>query len=438
MAEPAAFLQTASVSEVPYPGRLVGILGLAVLLGLAWVISGRRRPFPWRIVLSGLLLQVAFALVILCTRQGKWVFAAARDGADMLLGFTGKGTEFIFGKLASSGGPAGFAVAFHVLPIIIFFSSLMAVLYHLGVMQKLVGGFAWVMRRTMKISGAESLAVAANIFVGMTEAPLAIRPYVSGMTRSELMTLMTGGFATIAGSVFLAYVAFGIDPGHLLAASIMSAPAALLVSKILVPEEEIPATMGGAKIAYEGKSVNIIDAAATGAADGLKLALNVGAMLLAFIALIALANGLLGLLNHGVDETLLGEILGWDLRICPDSLEALFGFLFGPLAWLMGVPAQDAQQEGNFLGQKIVINEFVGYSSLAGEMGALHPRSILIATYALCGFANFGSIAIQLGGIGGIAPNRRQDLARFGLRAMAGGAIASFMTATIAGIILWS
>ena len=439
MADPAAFLQTFAEMTVPITTRFIGIAGLATLLALAWVISGRRR-FPWRMAAAGLLLQILFAVVILHTTLGEQVFVVVGAGAKVLLEVTQEGTKFIFGDLASPTGPAGFAVAFHVLPIIIFFSSLMAVLYHFGVMQKLVAGFAWIMRKTMRISGAESLAVAANICVGMTEAPLAIRPYVAGMTRSELMTLMTGGFATIAGSVFFAYVSFGIEAGHLLAASIMSAPAALLVSKILMPEDEVPATMGGVKIALERKSVNVIDAAATGAADGLRLALNVGAMLLAFIAFIALANGLLGLVNLGVDEKLLGQVLRWDLRICPDDLQSLFGFLFGPLAWLMGVPAQDAQQVGNFLGQKIVVNEFVGYSSLAGEMGtgALHPRSIVIATYALCGFANFGSIAIQLGGIGGIAPERRRELARFGLRAMAGGAIASFMTAAIAGIILVS
>ncbi|MCZ6602781.1 MAG: NupC/NupG family nucleoside CNT transporter [Planctomycetota bacterium] len=418
--------------------RFVGVLGLIVLLGIAWLISGRRRPIPWRMIASGLLLQILFAFIILRTDLGVLIFGGARQAVDIVLDFTQRGAGFIFGSLAEKSGPVGFVFAFQVLPTIIFFSALMSVLYHLGVMQKFVSGLAWMMRRTMRTSGAESLSVAANVFVGMTEAPLVVRPYIQRMTSSEMMTLMTGGFATIAGSVYVAYVQFGIDAGHLLAASLMSAPAALLISKILMPETETPATVGDAGVPPERKTVNLIDAAATGAGEGLRLALNVGAMLLAFVALIALADYLIAKVNFAVDEFYLGRMLGWNLRICPDDLAGIFGFLFGPVAWLMGVPAKDAASVGNLLGQKIAINEFVAYLSLAREMesGSLDSRSIIIATYALCGFANFGSVAIQIGGIGGIAPDRRRDLARFGLRAMAGGAIASFMTATIAGIFL--
>ncbi len=438
MARPALLLLIAAPDSTALTSRLTAVVGLLALLGAAWLISGRRRPFPWKIVAAGLALQVVFALVILRTAFGRAVFEFAQSFVVVIQNFTREGTRFLFKDLADPGGHLGFTFAFQVLPTIIFFSSLTSILYHLGVLQKVVGGFAWLMRRTMRISGAESLSVGANVFIGMTEAPLVIRPYVSGMTSSELMTLMTGGFATIAGGVLVAYAALGIDPGHLLSASVMSAPAALLVSKILLPETETPATLGGAVVKSERQTVNVIDAAAAGAADGLKLAVNIGAMLLAFIALIYMGDWLIGLVNTAVDKWLLQDTLGWNLRLIPNDLKTVFGGIFGPLAWLMGVPAQDAHQVGTLMGEKIVINEFVAYISLgrAMELGSLQPRSIVIATYALCGFANFSAIAIQIGGIGGIAPDRKKDLARFGLRAMAGGAIASFMTATIAGIIL--
>jgi len=340
------------------------------------------------------------------------------------------------------GNPSlGSIFAFKVLPTIIFFASLMSVLYHLGLMQRLVQAMALVMRKTLRVSGAESLAMAANVFVGQTEAPLVVRPFVARMTRSELMALMTGGFATIAGGVFAAYVTMlgGDDPAtrvefakHLLCASIMSAPAAFVIAKIMIPETEEPLTVGGARITVEKETMNVIDAAARGAADGLRLALNVGAMLLAFVALLAMCDypltklGEWGpvaefLAEHGVKELSIAAILGW---------------VFSPLAWLMGVPWTDATLFGSLLGQKIVLTEFIAFDSLAEVKGTMDPRSVIIATYALCGFANFGSIAIQLGGIGGIAPERRGDLARLGLRAMSGGAMASWMTASIVGVLV--
>ena len=329
--------------------------------------------------------------------------------------------EYIDGM---SGDPRGlgYIFAFHVLPTIIFFGALMSVLYHLNIVQTVVRGVAWVMQKTMGTSGAESLSAAGNIFVGQTEAPLLIKPYVPEMTRSELMAVMCGGFATVAGGVLAAYVRFGISAGHLISASVMSAPAALVVAKILYPEKEVAKTADGAQAEFEKGTTNVIDAAATGAADGLKLALNVAAMLLAFIALIALLNGILGWVG------------GWfGLSL---SIKTIFGWMFYPLSWCMGVDNQDLLSFGNLLGTKIAINEFVAYV----ELGALHhqmtPRSFTIATYALCGFANFSSIGIQIGGISAIAPGRRMDLAKIGLKAMIGGAIASWITACIAGILL--
>jgi CNT family concentrative nucleoside transporter len=324
----------------------------------------------------------------------------------------------------TSGDLAGLGLvfAFHVLPTIIFFGALMSVLYHLNVVQVVVRGIAWVMQRAMKTSGAESLSVAGNIFVGQTEAPLLIKPYVGDMTMSELMAVMCGGFATIAGGVLAAYVRFGIDAGHLLAASVMSAPAALVCAKLLWPETETPKTAGGAVQRIEKTTANLIDAAATGAADGLRLAANVAAMLIAFIALIALLNGALGAV---------GSLLDADL-----SLRSIFGVVFYPLSWCMGVSPQDLTAFGNLLGTKIAINEFVAYVELGAEKATMTPRSFTIATYALCGFANFSSIGIQIGGISAIAPTRRTDLARLGLKAMIGGAAASWLTACVAGILL--
>ncbi|MBN1349719.1 hypothetical protein JXJ21_09940 [candidate division KSB1 bacterium] len=326
----------------------------------------------------------------------------------------------------------GIIFAIHILPTIIFFASLMSMLYHLGIMQRVVQFMAWIMSRTMGTSGAESLSAASNIFVGQTEAPLVIRPYISEMTMSELMAIMTGGFATIAGGVMAAYVRFGVDAGHLMAASVMSAPAALVMAKIIFPETGEPKTTGTVKLDVEKRTANIVDAAATGASDGLKLAVNVGAMLMAFISLIALLNFILGHIDEVLNFVSFGLLdLDWNL-----SLKTIFGYVFAPISFFMGVEWKDLLAFGNLLGTKVSINELVAYLDLAKMKSTLSPRSYTIATYALCGFANFSSIAIQIGGIGSIAPGRRSDLAKLGIKAMIGGALASWLTATIAGMLL--
>ncbi|MFQ5709984.1 MAG: NupC/NupG family nucleoside CNT transporter [bacterium] len=419
--------------------ELISFVGVFVLLGIAWLLSNNKRKIDYRVVFWGLLLQVVFAVLILKTTPGQAVFLYAKIAINKLLSFTDAGASFLFGNLYRStpdivhqiGGDGPFQLwdpqknqfinigiifAIHVLPTIIFFSSLMSVLYHLGIMQKVVNGMAWVMAKFMKTSGAETLSVASNIFVGQTEAPLVIRPFVSAMTMSELMAVMTGGFATIAGGVMAAYVRFGIDAGHLMAASVMSAPAALVMAKIILPETQEAATAGTMKIHVEKKSVNLVDAAATGAGDGLKLAMNVGAMLMAFIALIAMLDFFLGLVGT--------------------SLNDILGYVFAPIAFAMGIEPADVLAFGHLLGTKISINEFVAYIDLGALKDQISPRSFTIATYALCGFANFSSIAIQIGGIGGIAPDRKHDLAKLGLKAMFAGALASWLTATIAGILL--
>jgi CNT family concentrative nucleoside transporter len=427
------------------------VVGLVVLLLLAWGLSLDRRRVAWRVVIWGTALQILFALFILKTPVGAGFFDGVNRVVVALLGFTVDGAQFVFGNLVWNNVPVGAGeagqgaftampgqvantgafFAFNVLPTIIFFSSLMTVLYHVGVMQLAVKSVAWVMQRTMRTSGAETLSAAGNIFVGQTEAPLLIKPFVDRMTMSELMAVMTGGFATVAGGVLAAYVGillayFPDIAGHLIAASVMSAPAALVVAKLMVPEEGEPETAASLEINVERPDVNVIDAAARGASEGLYLALNVGAMLLAFIALIYLFNGLLGWA---------GGLVGLD----GITLEGMLGWVLAPLAWLMGVPWTDAPAVASLMGVKTVLNEFFAYFQLAGTLstdGGLQPRSIIIATYALSGFANFSSIAIQLGGIGGIAPSRRHDLSRLGLRAMVGGSIAAFMTATVAGMIL--
>jgi CNT family concentrative nucleoside transporter len=433
-------------------GRLRSILGLLVLGLLAWGFSVDRKNVAWRVILWGVGLQLVFALFILKTPMGAQIFDSMNTVIVSLLGFTVEGARFIFGELVYDNVPVGMgeagtnapiqtlpgqvartgaSFAFNVLPTIIFFSTLMSVLYHLGVMQFIVRGFAWVMQKTMKTSGAETLSAAGNIFVGQTEAPLLIRPFVEKMTMSELNAVMTGGFATVAGGVLAAFVGmlvayFPDIAGHLMAASVMSAPAALVMAKLMYPEDGEPVTKGAVKLELEKPDVNVIDAAARGASDGLGLALNVGAMLLAFIALISLLNALIGLL---------GGLAGIDGL----SLELLLGWVLAPLAWLMGVPWVDAVTIGSLMGMKTVLNEFVAYiqlSSLLQEGVPLQPRSVVIAIYALSGFANFSSIAIQLGGIGPMAPTRRHDLSRLGLRAMVAGSLAAFMTATIAGMIL--
>jgi CNT family concentrative nucleoside transporter len=439
--------------DTPLGERLVGVLGMATMVAIAWALSNNRARVPWRLVGIGVALQAALGFLVLKTGLGRGLFRGANVVFTKLLGFTEQGARFVFGNLARTnvpvgtpgGAPADMAplgeptawaatgayFAFGVLPTIIFFSSLMSVLYYLGLMQRVVQGMAWVFQRLLGTSGAETLSATGNIFVGQTEAPLLIKPFVHTMTVSELNTVMVGGFATIAGGVMAAYVGmlspyFPDIAGHLLTASVMNAPAGLLISKILVPEVGQPATRGAVAVKIEKTDANVIEAAASGAAQGLQLALNVGAMLLAFIALIALVNfgvgGLAGLV--GIEHL---------------SLERIFGWVLAPLAWLMGVPWSDAGQIGSLIGVKVVVNEFVAYLQLAGVAGAgetvLSPRGMVIATYALLGFANFSSIAIQIGGIGGLAPERRGDLARLGLKAMIGGNLAAFMSASLAGML---
>lgn len=421
-------------APVPWWQRALSFLGIGFMLFLAWIFSSHRKLFPWRLVFWGVGLQLTFAVLVLRTGPGLALFRFLNDAVLWLLQFTEQGSRFVFGDALMN---SGFSIALHVLPTILFFSSLMAVLYHLGLVQKVVAGLAWLMRRTMKTSGAETLSAAANIFVGQTEAPLVIKPYVSKMTLSELNAVMVGGFATVAGGVLAGYVDMLEDDfpeiaGHLIAASVLSAPAALVIAKVMLPETETPDTEGGAELSSEKVDANLIDAAARGAGEGLKLALNVGAMLLAFIALVAMANALLGL-------PVLAANHWFDAELTPWTLQGILGFVFQPLALAMGVAPEDCGTIGTLLGEKLVATEFYAYGHLAEmlkEGVQLQYRSVVIATYALCGFANFGSIAIQIGGISAIAPDRRSDLARLGLRAMIGGTLAACMTATIAGILI--
>ncbi|MBL8256531.1 MAG: NupC/NupG family nucleoside CNT transporter [Pseudoxanthomonas mexicana] len=423
-------------------GRIgFGLFGLAVLIGIVWLFSNNRKAIDWKLVATGITLQIAFAALVLLVPGGREVFDWLGHGFVKILSFVNAGSNFIFGGLMNIE-TYGFIFAFQVLPTIIFFAALMGVLYHLGVMQFVVRIMALAITKVMKVSGAETTSVCASVFIGQTEAPLTVRPYIPRMTESELITMMIGGMAHIAGGVLAAYVGMlgGGDPEqqafyakHLLAASIMAAPATLVVAKLLIPETGTPLTRGTVKMEVEKTSSNIIDAAAGGAGDGLRLALNIGAMLLAFIALIALLNWPL---------TWIGEVTGLAAAIGkPTDLSTIFGYLLAPIAWVIGVPWQDATTVGSLIGQKVVINEFVAYLQLAdivnGKVAgvALSDEGKLIATYALCGFANFSSIAIQIGGIGGLAPERRSDLARFGLRAVLGGTIATLMTATIAGVL---
>lgn len=423
-------------------GRIgFGLFGLAVLIGIAWLFSNNRRAVDWRLVVTGILLQIGFAAIVLLVPGGRDVFDSLGKGFVKVLSFVNEGSNFIFGGLMDTS-KVGFIFAFQVLPTIIFFSALMGVLYHLGVMQAVVRAMAWAITKVMKVSGAETTSVCASVFIGQTEAPLTVRPYIPRMTESELITMMIGGMAHIAGGVLAAYVGMlgGSDPvqqafyaKHLLAASIMAAPATLVVAKLLIPETGTPLTRGTVKMEVEKTTSNVIDAAAAGAGDGLRLALNIGAMLLAFIALIALLNAPL---------TWLGEVSGLQAMLGkPTNLSTLLGYLLAPIAWVIGTPWADATTVGSLIGQKVVINEFVAYTELAKVVNGQVPGMMLsdegrlIATYALCGFANFSSIAIQIGGIGGLAPERRADLARFGLRAVLGGSIATFMTATIAGVL---
>jgi CNT family concentrative nucleoside transporter len=410
--------------------RLQPLVGLIVIMSVAYALSTNRRAIDRRTVAWGLTLQVLFALLVLKTALGQAVFQRLGAAINRLLDFAFVGSSMVFGPLGDKdvwprvmttvlgpeGARYGVIFAFQVLPTIIFIAALFAILYYLGAMQVVVRFFAAMMRRVMKASGAESLNVAASIFMGQTEAPLTIRPFLPRMTESELMTVMTAGMAHISGGIMAAYILFGIEAKHLLTAVIMTAPGTLMMAKIFVPETEQPETMGTATLKIERTDVNIIDAAGRGTGEGLLLALNVGAMLISFMALIALLNALLGVVGL--------------------SLQQIFGWVFSPIAWSMGVPWHDAPTVGNLLGTRMALNEFVAYSQLGPLKPTLDPRSFTIATFALCGFANFSSIGIQIGGIGALAPTRRHDLARLGLRAMLAGTLANFVTATIAGFLL--
>jgi CNT family concentrative nucleoside transporter len=400
--------------------QVISFLGNFAMIAIAWALSVDRKAIKWRPVIGGTLLQVVFAVIILRTDTGRQVFDTIGAVITRFLDFTDAGASFVFGEKFKD-----FYFAFKVLPTIIFFSSFITILYYFGILQWIVKVFAKVMIKVMGTSGSESLSASANIFVGQTEAPLLIRPYVPSMTNSELMAVMTGGFATIAGGVMAAYIGMGVSAKHLLAASVMSAPAALVMAKLMFPEKEHSLTKGKVEIEVERPWANVIDAAASGAGDGLKLALNVGAMLIAFVGLIALIDWPI---------TSFGQWIGQEQL----SLRWILGVICKPLAWVMGVPWSDAGQVGTLIGIKTAVNEFVGYVEMekmvaAGQLG---ERAQIIATYALCGFSNFSSIAIQIGGIGGMAPERRSDLARLGLRAMVAGSLACFQTATIAGFLI--
>jgi len=412
-----------------------GLFGLAVLVSVAFAFSAQKKSVDWTQVGAGVGLQIVFAVIVILVPGGREFFNAISRVFVKVIDFAMVGSEFVFGDLAKATD-FGFIFAFQVLPTIIFFASLMAVLYHIGLMQKIVQGMAWVMLKVLRVSGSESLSVAANVFIGQTEAPLVVRPYIAKMTESELFTMMVGGMATIAGAVLAAYIAMlgGTDEAqrlfyarHLLAASVMAAPATIVIAKLLRPETEESLTKGTVHLEIEKTATNVIEAAANGAADGVRLSLNVGGMLLAFVALITMINFPLAWIGEitGI-EALIGESL---------SLSIILGYLLSPLAWIIGIPWSEATIVGGLIGEKVVINEFVAYMHLGEIKDTLSEHSVLISTYALCGFANFSSIAIQLGGIGGLAPNRRSDIARLGLRAVLGGTLATMMTATIAGVL---
>ncbi|MGA2643218.1 MAG: NupC/NupG family nucleoside CNT transporter [Candidatus Sulfotelmatobacter sp.] len=408
-------------------GRFTGILGLLTMLALAYAFSTNRKAIRLKTVVWGLGLQFAFAVCVLRIDAGRRIFQRAGDAVSRLLSYSYVGSQFVFGDLGKQSSHLGFYFAFQVLPTIIFICAFFAVLYHFGIMQFIIKIAAWVMTTVMGASGAESLNIAASIFMGQTEAPVTIRPFLPDLTRSELMTVMTSGMAHVSGGIMAAYIAFGIEPKHLLSAVIMTAPGTLLMAKMLVPETEQPRTAGRVVMPENEerteKEENLLGSIARGTTDGLHMALNIAAMLIAFLALIALADGLLGGIHHWV---------AW----VPESLEKIFGTLFAPVAWVIGVPWHDCGVIGTLLGTRMVLNELVAFSLLGPMKAALDPRSFTIATFALCGFANLSSIGIQIGGIGALAPNKKSELARLGIRAMLAGTMANLMSASIAGMLL--
>ncbi|MFI5059438.1 MAG: NupC/NupG family nucleoside CNT transporter [Candidatus Acidiferrales bacterium] len=408
-------------------GRFAGVLGLATMLGLAYLFSTDRKAIKLKAVLWGVSLQLVFAVFVLKFEIGRRIFEKAGFLVNKLLSFSYIGSEFVFGEIGKKVSSLGFSFAFQVLPTIIFIAAFFALLYHIGVMQLIIRAAAVIMTRLMGVSGAESLNVAASIFMGQTEAPLTIRPFLSKLTKSELMCVMTSGMAHVSGGIMAMYIAFGIEAKHLLTAVIMTAPGTLLMAKMLVPETEKPLTAGRVEMPEMEKEANFLGAISRGTVDGLHLALNVGAMLITFLALLALVNALMG----GAHDWLAGH----GMARFPSSLQQIFGWIFAPVAWLIGIPWRDCAAIGNLLGTRMVINEVVAYTQLGGMKATLDPRSFTIATFALCGFANFSSIGIQIGGIGALAPEQRGQLAKFGIRAMLAGTMANLMSASIVGIL---
>jgi CNT family concentrative nucleoside transporter len=419
----AAAVPATAPAEGPGIARFTGLLGIAAIIGVGYFLSTHRKAIKWRVVGIGLALQFAFAFVVLKTELGREFFAWLGSAITHVLEYSKVGAGFVFGQLADSQASTGMVFAAAVLPAIIFVSALFAILYYLGVMQWIVRAFATVMTKLMGASGAESLDVAASIFMGQTEAPLTIRPFLAKLTRSELMTVMTAGMAHISGSLMLAYIMFGVEARHLLAAVIMTAPGTIMIAKMMEPETEVAETSGNAKLDMPRTDSNVLEAAARGTSEGLHLMLNVVAMLIAFVALVALINGGFGFI-HGK--------LAW----FPESLQVVLGWVGRPVAWLLGVSWQDSGAVGGLLGTRAVLNEFIAYSDLGPMKAALDPRSFTIASFALAGFANFSSIGIQIGGIGALVPERRKDLAALGFRAMLAGTMANFISAAIAGILL--
>ena len=404
-------------------GRFTGVLGLVIMLALGYAFSTNRKAIRLKTVGWGLGLQIVFAFFVLKVDIGRILFQKAGDAVNQLLAYAFAGSQFVFGDLGKQGSHLGFYFAFQVLPTVIFICALFAVLYYVGIMQLVIRAAAWLMTRFMGVSGAESLNVAASIFMGQTEAPQTIRPFLPDLTYSELMTVMTSGMAHVSGSIMAAYIAFGIEPKHLLSAVIMTAPGTLLMAKMLVPETEVPKTAGKVVMPKEEEHTNLLGAIARGTTDGLHMALNIAAMLIAFLALIALLDGIMGGIHAHA---------AW----FPPSLEFILGKLFAPVAFIIGIPWHDCAAIGNLLGVRMVLNELVAFSMLGPQKAGLDPRSFTIATFALCGFANFSSIGIQLGGIGALAPNKRGELAKLGIRAMLAGTMANLMSASIAGMLL--